>query len=81
VFDEDPMSTDDAAPQQQEQQQVRPGWSTATQDEVDLRNELASEAAAQDKVSAHIFHISQLLDVLKQVARPDRRAKMQRRRR
>jgi FMN phosphatase YigB (HAD superfamily) len=83
VFAEEPPSTVETAThsQQREQEwQLRPGWSTATQDEVERRNELASEAA-QDKVSAHIYHVSQLLDVLKQVARPDRRAKMQRRRR
>jgi FMN phosphatase YigB (HAD superfamily) len=57
---------------------LQPSWSTATQDELERRNELAHQA--QEKISAHIYHIPQLLEVLKQVARPDRRAKLQRRR-
>jgi hypothetical protein len=57
----------------------RPGGSAAAQDELERRSELAHRA--QDKISAHIYGIPQLLDVLKRVARPDRHAKLQRRRR
>jgi FMN phosphatase YigB (HAD superfamily) len=57
----------------------QPGWSEAAQDELERRSELAHRA--QDKISAHIYGIPQLLDVLKRVARPDRHAKLQRRRR